>query len=42
MTTIEWTDETRNPVVGLSGSGGHAIKNIDDFPADLRIREYPT
>lgn len=25
----------------LSGSGGKAIKDIDQFPDDLRIREYP-
>lgn len=26
----------------LSGSGGHAIKDIDQFPEDLRIRQWPT
>lgn len=26
----------------LSGHGGKAVKDIDQFPDDLRIREYPT
>lgn len=26
----------------LSGPGGHAIKDIDQFPEDLRIRQWPT
>lgn len=25
----------------LTGTGGHPIKNIEDFPADLRIQDYP-
>lgn len=37
----EYPDPVKFFVKQLSGPGGRAVKDLDQFPADLRIREWP-